>query len=168
MPALALVWQFAKPFLTVRNGMLAGAALVVAGSLLYARAEHAGRMADQQKLNTAHAQATQAAAQTQTGQQAAAIADQGRAKADVTVHIQQENSNALLTATGAQQGVDPQLYAALIGGLCRYAVAAGDPRCAGLRKPDTAVVPPADSGPPATGGVGRDDSQRSGLSGGPA
>lgn len=118
-------------------------------------------------LAQARAQAAQqhAVATVQTGQanaagDAAAIVDAGRAKADVTVHIQQENQRALLAAPGAAQAVDPGFAAALDRSLCAFDAYAADPGCAAVRAPDPGQPAPADSGHPAA--AGPDHSWRSG------
>jgi hypothetical protein len=93
-----------------------------------------------------HAVATVQTGQTALAGDAARITDAGRAKADVTVHIQQENRSALLADPGAGQVIDPGLAADLSRRLCAYAAYAGDPGCAELRAPDPGQLPQAGAG----------------------
>jgi hypothetical protein len=114
-------------------------------------------------------------ATVQTGQAAAAgdaakILDAGRAKADVTVHIQQENRSALLADPGAGQVIDPGLAADLSRRLCLYAAYRDDPGCAEVRAADPAELPPAGAGhaAPAAPAGGWDVGRRFGRPDGPA
>ena len=54
-----------------------------------------------------------------------------------------ENSHAIQTAPGADQGLDPGLNAAGRRGLCAYRAYRNDPACVQLRGPDPGQRPPA-------------------------
>jgi Flp pilus assembly protein TadG len=85
-----------------------------------------------QKAASERASATVAQNQTQAQQAAGAIVDQAHTKADVTVHIQQENAREILDSPGASAALDPALNAAGRRSLCNFAVYLADPGCAGL------------------------------------
>jgi hypothetical protein len=167
VPALVVIWTLAKPFLTPRNLLIAGIVGVLGFLWLRGNHEHDARLAAERKAATSHVESTIAQAQAQAQQGAGIIVDRGRAKADVTVHIQQENEHALLSAPGAQQSVDPQLYGHFIDGLCRYPEYAGDSRCIALRPADPAK--PANAGPasPDAGSYGWRDRGVRGSTNGP-
>jgi hypothetical protein len=121
-----------------------GAGAVGAAWLYVQHLQHAKQAAE---TKAAVSQATATGAQGQSGAQtdAAKIVDLGRAKADVTVHTQQENQRAILSAPGASDAVDPGLMSALVGGLCRYDAYRSDPACAQVRPADPGQLPPASS-----------------------
>ena len=147
MPVLAFI-------LSPLGRWVAGASvLALVLGLLWADHAHLKAQVAQlaQKAASEHAQAVQQTGQSNAQSDAAKIIDQGRAKADVTVHIQQENRNAILAAPGASDGVDPGLMSALVGGLCRYAGYSSDPACLKLRAVDPGLVPPASSPSSAAG-----------------
>jgi type II secretory pathway pseudopilin PulG len=161
MTWLALLWKF-------RTWI--GAGLVVLAAVgLWGAWVHRGHelSAARQAANVAKAQTTVAQNQNAAQQQASNIVDHGRAKADVTVHIQQENEHALLSAPGAQQSVDPQLYGRFIDGLCRYPQYAGDSRCFALRPADPAKPANASPAGPDAGSYGWGDRSVRGSTNGP-
>lgn len=141
MPALMF---FLSPL-----GRWIGVGALVLGLVGFVWADHAywkhQAAAMAQKAASEHASAVQTQGQSAAQTDAAKIVDAGRAKADVTVHIQQENRNAILTAPGAADAVDPGLMSALVGGLCRYAAYRDDPACSAMRSADPAKLPAAGS-----------------------
>jgi hypothetical protein len=97
-----------------------------------------------QKAASEHASATVAQQQTQAQQAASTIVDVAHTKADVTVHIQQENAREILDAPGASAALDPALNAAGRRSLCAFSIYAADPGCIGLSG-SSAGQPPGSS-----------------------
>jgi hypothetical protein len=125
--------KVALPFVAAIGGVgaLGGAVLWVHG--LKTAATVAEAKAAQQHA-VAVVQTGQVAAAAQTAQIVAA----GVVQHDLTIHVQQENQNAILAAPGATQAIDPRLNAVGRLGLCKYAAYNDDPECAGLRSADPA------------------------------
>lgn len=133
--------------------VICGVAAAASLALLWGIWVHRGHEVAKANREAAVARSSAAVAQGQSAAQAQAaqITDQGRAKADVTVHIQQENASALAQAPGSAQGVDPVLYSDLVRGLCLYQSTSGDAACAGLRGSNSTVISPANPGPTHSG-----------------
>jgi hypothetical protein len=128
--------------------VICGVAAAASLALLWGIWVHRGHEVAKAKQEAAAARSSAVVAQGQSTAQdrAAQITDQGRAKADVTVHIQQENASVLAQAPGSAQGVDPILYSDLVRGLCLYQSTSGDAACSGLRGANPPVISPANPG----------------------
>jgi hypothetical protein len=163
--AAMMIAKAAWPFL-VALGVLAA----VAGIWLHVRHLEADLAAARAETAKQHGVATVQTGQTAAAGDAAKIIDAGRAKADVTVHIQQENRSALLADPGAGQVIDPGLAADLSRRLCAYAAYRDDPGCAEVRAPDPGQLPQAGAGnaAPASPSDGWDVGRRFGQPNGPA
>lgn len=129
-----------------RLAILAGLAAAAALALGLWRAEigHAARL--QGQLDAARAGAASAQAQAAAGLQAAAVAAAG-ARRDAWVQDQhRENQDAIQSATGSDQSLDPQLNAAGRRGLCQFAVYRADPACISLLGSDPGQRPQSGDG----------------------
>jgi hypothetical protein len=147
-----------------------GMAGAVGGFWLYIHELQTGKARAEAIAAQQHSVATVQTGQTALAGDASRITDAGRAKADITVHIQQENRSALLADPGAGQVIDPGLAADLSRRLCLYAAYRDDPGCVEVRPADPGQLPQAGAGnaPPASPPDGWDVGRRFGQPNGPA
>jgi hypothetical protein len=135
--------------MTLRGWILLGAivALVVALVVGYVSDPFGWRrnalVKAQQGQATATGQAAVSTGQTAATQDAAAIADQGRARDTRTIIIRETNREAIHTAPGADVRLDRELVRRSRVGLCKYRAHAGDAGCAEVRATGAAELPPA-------------------------
>jgi hypothetical protein len=130
--------------LEIRLAAYAGATLLLLSAVLggwaYVHGLQSALVKQEAATAAAQAQDKHDAGQAALAADTATIVQQGAAKADLTVHVQQENANVLASSPGAAAPLDPGLVSAVVAGLCRYSAYAGDPGCAGLRSADSAVL----------------------------
>lgn len=103
--------------------------------------------------DTAIAQAGRAAsdARGKVASDVTAITDAAATRDQSVIIIREQNREAIRTAPGSDEPLDPALVRAGRVGLCRRASYADAPECVALRPVHPAIVPPAGSaGPPAT------------------
>ncbi len=138
------------PRLWLLGGVLVAFALL-AGLVAYYRHD----------AHQAHAEATAARGREVVAQGEAKAADKalgivqaGQARDITIINREGEHRATILSAPGAGAAADPGLLDALHRGMCGYPVTT-DPRCAGLRPADPAIVSGAGEGGEPAGADGR-------------
>jgi len=120
------------------------AALLIAGYLADPFGWRAGRLAKaRQGQAVAEGQATVATGQSAAAADVAAITDTGRARDTQTIIIHERNADAIRTAPGAADRLNPDLVGLARRGLCDHIAYAGDPGCAEVRPAGPGELPQA-------------------------
>lgn len=79
--------------------------------------------------------------QAQANMAAQQIIVSGEARNHLDIQVHQQNAQAIQTAPGGSQKLDPGFISTFNRGLCKYATDASDPGCSGLYPGNSAVVP---------------------------
>jgi len=120
------------------------AALLVAGYFADPFGWRAGRLAKaRQAQAVAEGQATVATGQSAAAADVAAITDTGRARDTQTIIIHERNADAIRTAPGAADRLNPDLVGLARRGLCQHSSYAGYPGCAEVRPAGPGELPQA-------------------------
>lgn len=132
--------EFLKDIAQIATMLVVMAVLVIAAFLWWRHENTANLLA---KTQETAGKAVVGQAQATAALDAQHVIVSGEAHQALDINLHQANTNAILTARGADAPLDPALIAAANAGLCRYQTDAADPGCAGLRGVAPPELPPA-------------------------